>query len=102
MNASEPCRFVVSRVLAVAGPERNGMVAESKIGDFGGGESQAFAINHRGIITGTARTASGEWHAFIRGSADAQPPTPVVPADGTPTPSMPPGSEITVFPASSG
>jgi len=81
---------------------KNGLFVNSDLGDLGGGQSKAFAISNRGLITGTSRTASGQWHAFLRGVPDREQPSPVVPADGTPSPVMLPTQEVTIWPPSSG
>ena len=39
--------------------------AKTDLGTLGGTESDAWAINKKGEVTGGSSTASGEWHAFL-------------------------------------
>jgi probable HAF family extracellular repeat protein len=73
------------------------------IGDLGGGQAKAYAINNRGLITGTSRTGapSNEWHAFLLSGPDPTedfPDTPSVIIGGPGGVNLPPGPAPIGFP----
>ena len=41
------------------------VTGKTDLGTLGGDESDAWAVNERGQVTGAAATASGERHAFL-------------------------------------